>query len=134
MLTVPGGAPAFLTHSRRLKRSGMLGRLTRTADPDTEHLTALVIGPSDVLVATHGEQRGTAVLHARLEDAEVTSLAGLVQATGASVEDDGISITGFAVSVEGGTGHGSFFVGLGAPDGDAGREALEHAIRAAKQR
>jgi hypothetical protein len=37
--------------------------------PDYERsTTALVLGAKDVLVATHGGQRGTAVLAARLED------------------------------------------------------------------
>ena len=38
-LTVAEDAQAFLTHSRKLKKGGLLARMTRTADPDTEHLT-----------------------------------------------------------------------------------------------
>lgn len=124
-LTVGPAAPAFLTHSRRLRRPGLLARMTGAADQDTEHLTALILGDRDVLVATHGERRGTAVLSARLEDVDVAPLALAI--------DDGVSITGFATSVEGQAARGSFFVGLGPPDGDAAREALDEAVRAAKR-
>jgi hypothetical protein len=48
------------------------------------------------------------------------------------LDDDGVTITGFPVSVDGGTGRGSFFVGLGPPDADDARAALTEAIRAAK--
>jgi hypothetical protein len=58
-LTLTWHAPAYLTRSRRLRKPGMLARLTGTADADTEHLTALVLGGKDVLVATRGERRGT---------------------------------------------------------------------------
>src|SRR5262249_40773222 len=74
-LTLADDAPAFLTHSRRPRKPGLLARLTGTADRDTEHLTALVLGAKDVLVATHGERRGIAVLAARLEDVEIGSSA-----------------------------------------------------------
>jgi hypothetical protein len=128
-LTVSADAPAFLTHSRRLKKPGLFGRLTGTADRDTEHLTALVIGAKDVLVATHGEERGTAVLAARLEDADVGSP---VDRLAAERGDEGVTVTGFPVPVEGVTSRGSFFVGLGSPDGQRAREALEAAVRQAK--
>jgi hypothetical protein len=123
LLTVPENATAFLTQSRRLKRGGFLGRITGTADQDAEHQTAMVVGPRDVLVATHGEHRGTAVLVGRLEDLETVSLPGA----------DGISIDGFPASVEGGgTGRGSVFVGLGPPAADAARDSLTAAIKQAK--
>jgi hypothetical protein len=129
-LTLSADAPGFLTHSRRLKKPGLFGRLTGTADRDKEHLTALVIGAKDVLVATHGEERGTAVLAARLEDVEVGSQIDRLAA--ARTGDEGVTITGFPVSVEGVTSRGSFFFGLGPPDGAGAREALEEAVRAAK--
>lgn len=128
-LTVAGDAPAYLTHSIRLRKPGLFRRLTGTADKDTEHLTALVLGAKDVLVATHGEQRGTAVLVARLDDVEVGSSADRLAA---ARDDVGVSITGFPVAVEGAAGRGSFFFGLGAPDGDRARAALEAAVREAK--
>ena len=58
LLTVPVDSPAFVSHNRRLKRSGLLRRATGTGDPDPEHWVAVVIGPKDVVVAVHGEQLG----------------------------------------------------------------------------
>ena len=127
LLTLADDAPAFLTHSRKVKKSGLLARLSRSADPDTEHLTALVLGERDVLVCTHGEKRATAVLAARLEDVDTRSLGEQF-----GLEDDGVSVNGFPVSSDGTTGRGSFYFGLGAPDGDAAKAALEDAIRRAK--
>jgi hypothetical protein len=128
-LTLDQDAPAFVTRSRRLRKPGLFARLTGTADTDVEHVTALVLGARDVLVATHGERRGTAVLAARPEDVEVGSSADRLAAERG---DDGVTVTGFPVAVEGTTGRGSFFVGLGAPDGDSAREALVAAVRRAK--
>jgi hypothetical protein len=128
-LTLAGDARAFLTRSRRLRKPGLFGRLTGTADMDVEHLTALVLGAKDVLVATYGERRGAAVLAARLEDVEV---GGAADRLAALRDDEGVTVTGFPVSVEGATGRGSFFVGLGAPDGDGARTALAEAVRRAK--
>ena len=108
-LTVADDAAAFLTDSRRLKKPGLLARMTKTGDPDTEHRTALVIGAKDVLVCTHGEQRGTAVLTARLEDVDTEDKLAAMR------NDSGVSVNGFPVSGGEGTGRGSFFVGLGAP-------------------
>jgi hypothetical protein len=128
-LTLAPGAPAFLTHSRRLRKPGLFARVTGTADNDAEHLTALVLGERDLIVATYGEQRGSAVLAARLEDVDVGSP---LDRRAAAQGDEGVTVTGFPVSVEGGSGRGSFFVGLGAPDGDGAREALVDAVRRAK--
>ena len=128
-LTLAEDAQAFLTRSRRLRKPGLFARLTGTADTDTEHLTALVLGAKDVLVATHGERRGTAVLAARLEDVEVGSTADRLAA---EMGEEGVTVTGFPTSVEGTTGRGSFFVGLGPPDGPEARAALEDAVRRAK--
>jgi hypothetical protein len=64
LLTVPAGSTAFLTRSKRLRKPGVLARITGTGDKDAEHLTALVLGPTDVLVGIHGEERGTSVLRA----------------------------------------------------------------------
>jgi hypothetical protein len=131
-LTVAEDAPAYLTRSRRLRKPGLFARLTGTADRDAEHLTALVLGAKDVLVATHGERHGTSVLAARLEDVEVGTVADRLVAAGAARADEGVSVTGFPVTVEGGTGRGSFFVGLGPPDGETAWAALEAAVRRAK--
>ena len=88
-----------------------------------------MLGGQDVIVATYGEQRGPAVLAARLEYIDVGSP---LDRQAAAQGDEGVTVTGFPVSVEGGSGRGSFFVGLGAPDGEAAREALLDAVRRAK--
>ena len=131
-LTLAPDAEAYLTTSRRLAKPGLLGRLTGTADKDSEHLTAMVLGAKDILVATHGEHRGTAVLAARLEDVEVGSSVDRLDLDGVAIEREGVTVTGFPVAVEGSAGRGSFFVGLGAPDGEAARAALDAAVRRAK--
>jgi hypothetical protein len=120
-LAIDPEAPAFLTNSRRLHKPGLLARMTGTGDQDAEHLTALVIGARDVIVCTHGEQRGTAVFSTRLEQASVSTLP-------LAPDGDGMSVCGFPVSEE----VGSFYVGLGEPDGDAARNTLRAAIKAAK--
>jgi hypothetical protein len=129
-LTVADDAPAFLTQSRKLKKSGMFSKLLG-GDPDKEHQTALVIGTRDVLVATHGDKRGTAVLHARLDDADVSTLSERLSVASGVPSDDGMSVNGFAASGADG-GRGSVYVGLGPPEGAAARSALIEAIRAAK--
>jgi hypothetical protein len=130
-LTVADDAPAFLTHSRKLKKTGMFGKLLG-GDPDKEHQTALVIGAKDVLVATHGEKRGTAVLNTRLDDADVSTLSERLSVVSGVSSDDGMSVNGFPVSGGEGSGRGSAYVGLGPPDGSAARGALIEAIRVAK--
>jgi hypothetical protein len=131
-LTIDDDAPAYVTHSRRLRKPGLFARLTGTADKDAEHQTAFVIAPKDLLVATHGERRGTAVLNARLEDVDVASLAARLNAMGVELDDDGVTVTGFPVSVEGVTSRGSYFIGLGPPEGVTARAALTEAVRQAK--
>jgi hypothetical protein len=125
MITLQPDARAFVTRSRRLRKPGLLARMTGTGDTDAEHLTAMVIGPRDLLLGTHGAERGTAVLSARLEDVGLDSLT--LAAAG-----DGMSVSGFGTSVDGHGRVGSFYVGLGAPDGDDAREALREAVRVAK--
>jgi hypothetical protein len=132
LLTVPADAPAFLTVSKRLRKPGLLSRITGSGDRDAEHLTALLLGPKDVVVGVHGAERGTSVLAARLEDVDTSSLAERLAATGVELDDDGVTITGFPVSTGGATSRGSFFVGLGPPDGERARTALEDAVRGAK--
>ncbi len=88
-----------------------------------------MLGAKDVLVATYGERRGTVVLAARLEDVEVGSTADRLAA---DIGEDGVTVTGFPTTVAGTTGRGSFFVGLGLPDGPEARASLEDAVRRAK--
>jgi hypothetical protein len=128
-ITVAIDAPAFLTRSRRLRKPSLFERLMGIAGKDKEHLTALVLGAKDVLVATYAERGGTIVLAARLEDVEVGSTADRLAA---EIGEDGVTVTGFPTSVSGTTGPGSYFVGLGSPDGPAARAALEDAVRRAK--
>jgi hypothetical protein len=54
MITLQPDAHAFVTHSRRMRKPGLLARMTGSGDRDAEHLTAIVIGPRDLLVGTHG--------------------------------------------------------------------------------
>jgi hypothetical protein len=89
----------------------------------------LVLGAKDVLVATFGERAGTVVLAARLEDVEIGSTADRLAA---EIGEDGVTVTGFPTTVEGTSGRGSFFVGLGLPDGREARAALEDAVPSAK--
>jgi hypothetical protein len=130
-LTVAEDAPAFLTHSLKLKKTGMFSRMLG-GDQDSEHQTALVIGAKDVLVATHGEKRGTAVLHARLDGADVSTLSERLSVASGVSADDGMSVNGFLVSGDEGSRRASAYVGLGPPEGAAARSALIEAIRAAK--
>lgn len=124
-LTVPDTAVAFLTHSRKRKR-GLLGRLV---DRDDEHHTALVIGDKDVLVCRSAAKAGQQVLTGRLEDLSLGSrIAAETYAAAGVSPGDGMTINGFHV----GKDRGSYYVGLGAPDGEQAREALEAALRRAK--
>jgi hypothetical protein len=125
MLTVEASAPAWITHSTRLRKPGLLSRMTGGGDKDTEHWTAFALGARDLLVCTHGEQRGTTVLSARLEDVGVEQLS-------LAPAGDGMSVSGFATSTEGQARVASYYVGLGAPDGDAARDALKDTVRRAR--
>ena len=130
LLDVPAGAPAYLTRSVRTKRPGLLGRLTGSGDPDAEHHVALVLGSRDVVVAIHGDKRGSSVLSARLEDCAIEDLSRLQAAAGMDT-GDGVSLNGFPSSGDA-AGPASFWIGLGPPDGAAARIALTDAIRAAR--
>jgi len=130
-LTIAEDAQAFLTLSRKLKpKRGLFGRMSGAIDPDPEHLTAMVIGAKDVLVARHGEQSGTQVLAARLEDADTQGVSAETYAAAGIAPGDGMSVNGFRHSGE--RGRASFYVGLGTPEGDNARDALEAALRRAK--
>jgi hypothetical protein len=91
-----------------------------------------VLGSRDVVVAIHGEQRGTSVLNARLEDCSIDDLSKLQAAAGAQA-GDGVSLSGFPSSGDA-AGPASFWVGLGPPDGAGARAALTDAIREARRR
>lgn len=116
----------WLTHSENPPASSAFGKLLRRranpADPDEEHWTAVVLHPTQLLVATDGAKRGTTVMSLPLARASMATEA---------VCDDaaGFTITGF-----GGEQAGSYYVGLG-PEADALRcvSAVHEAISAAKR-
>jgi hypothetical protein len=127
-LTVAPDAQAFLTLSRQRKKK-TFGRMLGLADPDDEHLTAMVIGAKDLLVARYGERSGTQVFATRLVDADTRSGISAESYAAAGIPaGDGMTVNGFRR----GGDIVSFYVGLGAPEGDNARDALEAALRRAK--
>jgi hypothetical protein len=73
-----------VTRSVRLKRPGLLARLTKTGDPDTEHTTTALVLPRYLVVAVTGEQRGVHVRSIRLEDVSIDSALPASLDTGVS--------------------------------------------------
>lgn len=116
----------WLTHSENPPASSGFARLLRRranpVDPDEEHWTAVVLHPTQLLVATDGAKRGTSVLSLPLAQASMTADAGFGDAAG-------FTITGF-----GGEHTGSYYVGLG-PEPEAADciSAVRAAISAAKR-
>ncbi|CQD14724.1 hypothetical protein BN1232_03123 [Mycobacterium lentiflavum] len=116
----------WLTHSENPSASSAFGKLLRRranpADPDEEHWTAVVLHPTQLLVATDGAKRGTTVISLPLAQASMT--------TDAVCGDP----TGFTITGLGGERTGSYYVGLG-PEPDALRcvSAVREAISAAKR-
>ncbi|MBO2463492.1 hypothetical protein [Actinomadura violacea] len=111
------------TRSTRLKRPGLLARLTKSGDPDKEHTTVALILPRYLVVAVAGEQRGVHVRSIRLEDVSVGR--GL-----ASNIDTGVSATGLWTAA---TEPASFYIGLGDDaDGKAFLDTLRGAIAEVK--
>jgi hypothetical protein len=107
------------TRSVRLKRPGLLARLTKSGDPDQEHTTVALILPRYLVVAVDGEQRGVHVRSIRLEDVSIDR--GL-----ASNIDTGVSATGLWTGT---TEPASFYIGLGDDaDGKAFLDTLRGAI------
>lgn len=129
LIELPEDAPLFVTHSVRSRRPGLLGRLSKTGDPDADHDIALILTARDVIVAVHGVKRGTSALHARLEDCSIADLSRL-QAAADVDTGEGVSLTGFPGSSD--HAPASFWIGLGPPEGDAARDALTDAIRKAR--
>lgn len=134
-LALPDAAPAFVTASSQ-EGGGLFRRAGK------QITTLLVIGPRDVVVAVDQQDgREPAVLAARWEDVRLTELGARLPAGAVSgkladqlqqAAADGIDLTGFAVAGEGGPG--TYHVGLGAPDGDAARQAVRTAIEHARAR
>ncbi|MCB9627117.1 MAG: hypothetical protein H6725_07075 [Sandaracinaceae bacterium] len=65
------GMDAVETHSRRLRKPGLLARMVGVGDADVEHWTAVVLTRSAVLVGVHGEKRGTRVFFLPLQTLEL---------------------------------------------------------------
>ncbi|MEE6138150.1 hypothetical protein SKC41_17685 [Mycobacterium sp. 050128] len=116
----------WLTHSENPPASSAFGKLLRRranpADPDEEHWTAVVLHPTQLLVATDGARRGTTVISLPLAQASMTTEA-------VSGDPAGFTITGF-----GGEQTGSYYVGLGPePDAAGCISAVHGAISGAKR-
>lgn len=124
------GARVWLTHSVNPAGEGMIaklfGRRSNPADADAEHWTCLLIAKSQIVVATHGAARGTAVLSVAAASASARWGAPLpAMAASANLpQDAGFSITGFAGS-EGRPG--VMFVKVS--DDEAGRECFDAVVQ-----
>jgi hypothetical protein len=116
----------WLTHSENPPASSAFGKLLRRranpADPDAEHWTAVVLHPTQLLVATDGAKRGTTVLSLPVAHASLTAQPG-------PGDPAGFTITGFP-----GEQASSYYVGLGPePDAAGCISAVHGAISAAKR-
>lgn len=136
-ITLDPGLASWLTQSENPRAEGMLGALfgrrANPVDPDAAHEGALVLHATQLLIATHGEKRGTAVLSVPLALASVVRGSGVSAALAAAVpgSEHGITISGFP----GEHGRpGTYFFGLepGA-ELEACASAVESAIAAAKR-
>ncbi|WP_131732250.1 hypothetical protein [Actinomadura formosensis] len=111
-----------VTRSVRLKRPGLLARLTKTGDLDAEHTTIALLLPRYLVVAVAGERRGIHVRSIRLENASIALSVPAV--------DTGIAVDGLW---SGALEPASFHVGLGDDaDGTAFLAALREAITEVK--
>jgi hypothetical protein len=124
------GVRCWLTHSENPPATGffsrVLGRRANPVDPDAEHHSLLVLHPTQILVGTSGEKRGTTILGVALVNASMQRGHGLSpQLAAMAPGDDGITLYGFP----GEHGRpGSWFFGLGA---GAAAEACVHAVELA---
>ncbi len=89
----------------------------------------VVLHPTQILVVTDGEKRGTAGLSLPLAQASLTSGLG----AGAALNSEAVDPAGFTLTGFGGEQAGSFYIGLG-PEaaGDECVSAIHSAITAAK--
>lgn len=122
-LTLTDDLPAWSTRSINPPAASWLGKLlgrrANPVDPDSEHQTLVVLHPTHLIVVISGAERGVAAMSAPL------SLASIEQPESA----DGFAVSGFA----GDAGRpGTFYLGVGEPDGDECREAVRAAITAAR--
>ncbi|MGW6925881.1 hypothetical protein ACWGA9_32165 [Streptomyces sp. NPDC054950] len=119
------------TWSVRLRKPGLLSRLTGPADPDTEHRTVVVVTPRYVLVAVEGKKRGVHVHSARLDGislSESSELQRLARGNSTSAgrlsrllpDDFGMSVTALW---SGAPEAASFYIGVS--DDSAGHALLD---------
>lgn len=108
----------------------LLGRRSNPVDPNSFHDAALLLHPTQLIVANLSEKSGVMAMGVALVQTSVTRGSALAGRFGAAAPaDDGISIAGFP----GAPGRpGTWFFGMGAPDADACFAAVESAVRAAK--
>jgi hypothetical protein len=127
LLSVPDTTPAYVSTTVTHRRLGA----------DTSVTQALVVSGGSLLIAiVQDDADHASVLHARLTDLSLRDRLGeaLAQLGGqaASAAASGLHLTGFPP--EGPSqGVGSYFFGLGSPDGEAVRAAVTEAIGNAKQ-
>ncbi|MFJ9968332.1 hypothetical protein [Streptomyces avermitilis] len=121
----------FETWSVRLRKPGLLSRLTGSGDHDTEHRTVVVVAPRYVVVAVEGKRRGVHVRSARLDGVSLSDpseLHRLVRETAASAgrfgrlppDDFGMSVTALW---SGAREAASFYIGVS--DDSEGRALLD---------
>ncbi|MFJ2061081.1 hypothetical protein ACIOMM_34885 [Streptomyces sp. NPDC087908] len=109
----------YTTHSVRQREPGLLARLTGRVDPDSEHVTAVLITETLLLIGVHGRHRGVNVRSARLDSVTISKLPA------ALITDPGVSVTALWFGVPEAS---SFHVG--ADDGGGGRALVETLRRA----
>lgn len=108
----------------------LLGRRTNPVDPNAFHDAALVLHPTQLLVANLSEKGGVMVMGVALVSTSVSRGSVLAGRLGAAApDDDGISISGFP-GAEGRPG--TWFFGMGGAAADACFDAVASAVRAAK--
>ncbi|MFO0627731.1 MAG: hypothetical protein U0325_19135 [Polyangiales bacterium] len=108
----------------------LLGRRANPVDPNAFHDAALLLHPTQLIVANLSEKGGVMAMGVALVSASVTRGSALAGVLGADApDDDGISITGFPGTVG---RPGTWFFGLGGAAADACFDAVSSAVRAAK--
>lgn len=130
------GARCWLTRSENPPAEGffasLLKRRANPLDPDDAHWTLVALHPTQLVIATHGERRGSAVVSLPLAQASLSRHSALVQALSPDAPTEpGMVVTG----LPGDAGRpGSILAKLGDdPEGAACYAAVEAAITAAKR-
>jgi hypothetical protein len=122
----PGALACGVTRSVRIKRAGIMARLTGGAPKDVDH--GLMVTPEWVFVATRSDKDESAAVTAfRLRDLEAKDFASSEMALLAL--DSGVELTGAPLA---GLERLTMFVPLAdSPDGDHLKHVLFEAVRAA---